>query len=425
MKKILFVGLILIVYCTLYIENCFSQSGWYQVTTPITDLYLNDIQFTSANTGYAIGPIQSSNRGYILKTTNGGFNWQSIYIDSLWCWTLYFLDDNTGYIDGGYDLGVIKKTTNGGLNWVTQTTNLANCFFCIYFVDYNTGYAGGKYDAVAKTTNGGINWFLVSPVLGAFYVQDVYFFNASTGIVVGGNIYKTTNGGNNWNVCSFSNNDYRSLYFANNYTGYVCGYWGGVIFKTTDAGENWNFLDSLGSGLNNIYFVNPAEGYACPGNHSIFKTTDGGYNWSQQFTSNLYYFESIYFLNSLTGFIAGNNGIIMKTTNGGNVFIGNNNNNIPDNYALYQNYPNPFNPITKIKFDVANPPLTKGGQGGLITLKIYDITGRKIQTFVNEKLNQGTYEVSFDGSNLASGIYFYQLKVGNNILDVKKMVLLK
>jgi len=66
----------------------------------------------------------------------------------------------------------------------------------------------------------------------------------------------------------------------------------------------------------------------------------------------------------------------------------------------------------------------KGAGGVLTSLKIYDITGRKIQTLVNEKLNPGTYEVTFDGSNFASGVYFYQLKAGE-YTETKTMILLK
>ena len=98
---------------------------------------------------------------------------------------------------------------------------------------------------------------------------------------------------------------------------------------------------------------------------------------------------------------------------------------IPDKFNLEQNFPNPFNPITKIKFDIhpLNPPLGKGGYGG-VSLKVFDITGREIQTLVNEQLNPGTYEVTFDGSNLPCGIYFYQLRAGE-YMETKKLVLLK
>ncbi len=97
---------------------------------------------------------------------------------------------------------------------------------------------------------------------------------------------------------------------------------------------------------------------------------------------------------------------------------------VPLKFRLEQNYPNPFNPTTKIKFDIANPPFNKGGLGGFVTLKVYDITGREIQTLVNEKLNPGMYEVTFDGTNLSSGVYFYQLKT-NNFTETKKLILLK
>ncbi|MFZ4591487.1 MAG: T9SS type A sorting domain-containing protein [Ignavibacteria bacterium] len=100
---------------------------------------------------------------------------------------------------------------------------------------------------------------------------------------------------------------------------------------------------------------------------------------------------------------------------------------VPLVYSLNQNYPNPFNPITKIKFDIAKFPSFGGvpeGRGGLVTLKIYDITGREIQTLVNEKLQPGSYEVAFDGSAFSSGVYFYKL-ITDGYNETKKMVLLK
>jgi hypothetical protein len=94
---------------------------------------------------------------------------------------------------------------------------------------------------------------------------------------------------------------------------------------------------------------------------------------------------------------------------------------IPGTFKLFQNYPNPFNPVTKIRFDI--PPLVKVGSG-MATLKIYDITGREIQTLVNEQLQPRSYEVTFDGSNLPSGVYFYQLRAGN-FIETKKMLMIK
>jgi hypothetical protein len=97
---------------------------------------------------------------------------------------------------------------------------------------------------------------------------------------------------------------------------------------------------------------------------------------------------------------------------------------VPADFKLYQNYPNPFNPVTKIKFDVAQHTPNPLSRGEMVTLKIFDILGREIITLVNEKLNPGTYEVTFDGSKYASGVYFYQLRTGD-FVNVKRMVMIK
>lgn len=94
---------------------------------------------------------------------------------------------------------------------------------------------------------------------------------------------------------------------------------------------------------------------------------------------------------------------------------------VPGSFALSQNYPNPFNPDTKIKFTI--PVLSKYNNEA-ITLKVFDILGREVSVLINERLNPGIYEVTFDGSNLTSGIYFYRLQMGV-YSDTKRMVLLK
>ena len=97
---------------------------------------------------------------------------------------------------------------------------------------------------------------------------------------------------------------------------------------------------------------------------------------------------------------------------------------IPDKYALLPNYPNPFNPITKIKFDI---PLTRGvseGRGVFTKILIFDLSGREITTLVNEQLKPGSYEVDWDGTGFASGVYFYSL-ITNEFTETKRMVLVK
>ena len=89
---------------------------------------------------------------------------------------------------------------------------------------------------------------------------------------------------------------------------------------------------------------------------------------------------------------------------------------IPDQYELSQNYPNPFNPSTKISWQ---SPVASHQ-----TLKVYDVLGNEVATLVNEEKPAGSYEVEFDASSLASGIYFYRLQSGS-FNQTKKMILMK
>jgi hypothetical protein len=85
-------------------------------------------------------------------------------------------------------------------------------------------------------------------------------------------------------------------------------------------------------------------------------------------------------------------------------------------FALLQNYPNPFNPNTKIKFTIVI--------SGRVTLDIYNTLGQKVAILLDTKMNAGAHDVTFDASNLPSGIYFYRIQAGE-FSQVKKMVLLR
>ena len=101
--------------------------------------------------------------------------------------------------------------------------------------------------------------------------------------------------------------------------------------------------------------------------------------------------------------------------------IVNTQNEVPTRFNLEQNYPNPFNPTTKIKFSI--PSVGQRHAFG-VHLIIYDILGREVITLINQQLKPGDYEVEWDGSNYASGVYFYKLEAGS-FVETKKMVLIK
>jgi hypothetical protein len=109
-------------------------------------------------------------------------------------------------------------------------------------------------------------------------------------------------------------------------------------------------------------------------------------------------------------------GCIIRDTSYGIVQYVPKDSGIPVHPTLQQNYPNPFNPTTEIKYHVSD--------FGLVTLKVYDILGREVATLVNERKPAGSYSVTFDGSHLASGVYFYRLQAVD-FVEVKKLVVLR
>ncbi|MBI5402330.1 MAG: T9SS type A sorting domain-containing protein [Ignavibacteriae bacterium] len=89
-------------------------------------------------------------------------------------------------------------------------------------------------------------------------------------------------------------------------------------------------------------------------------------------------------------------------------------------FTLNQNYPNPFNPVTNISFSIPKE------YSGIVSLKVYDVAGKEVSSLVNQVMsnNSGIYNLTFDGSKLASGVYFYKLTAGG-FSDIKKMILIK
>ena len=85
-------------------------------------------------------------------------------------------------------------------------------------------------------------------------------------------------------------------------------------------------------------------------------------------------------------------------------------------YSLSDNYPNPFNPSTQINYSIKT--------AGTVTLKVYDILGNEVAMLVNERKEPGNYSVSFNASNLPSGVYVYKM-ISENFINTKKLLLLK
>lgn len=166
------------------------------------------------------------------------------------------------------------------------------------------------------------------------------------------------------------------------------------------------FFDSSGNYLNSFTAVTGNRGIYRLGNGN-FLTTNG---------------TGVYEIDDTTG------SLVRTIVTGVNVqyidlFIppvitesNNNTNEVIETFKLFNNYPNPFNPTTTIKYNIPKP--------GIVTLRIFDITGKLINTLVNDYQQRGQYTIVFDASKLSSGVYFYQLSSGQ-FTQTKKMLYLK
>lgn len=159
----------------------------------------------------------------------------------------------------------------------------------------------------------------------------------------------------------------------------------------------------------------------------IQRSTNGGANWVAKdsvnagvtaYTDSLLTGGAIYCYRVSAGNCRGNSAFTTQACDTAFQVVGisNNNNTVPQVFALYQNYPNPFNPVTNIKFDIP--------KNAFVKLTIYDALGREVVQLVNKQMEPGSYQADWNASLFASGIYFYRIEAGDYVKEMK-MVLVK
>ena len=323
MKKLILVFVILIVQCTLKIEDSMCQSGWFtQITQTGSDL----ISASSVINGVVYALNYSGN---LHKTTNYGINW-SLNISTILTQSneIKFINQSTGFYSG---YGHVRKTTNSGLNWQEcSVSQYGGPYYDFSFLNDNTGWVcyianPGSIDwgYIAKTTNGGVNW-TEFPIYNYFWPYSVFFIDANTGYIGGGYnnntsgiIFKTTNGGNSFTQLGEYSQGIKKLFFINASTGWLVAN-NGTIKKTNNGGINWVAQTSgLSVQLNSCWFYDSQTGWICGNNGNILFTSNGGNNWIQQSSPVSYNLNDINFINSTNGWIAANSGTILSTTTGG------------------------------------------------------------------------------------------------------------
>jgi len=284
-------------------------------------------------------------------------------------------------------------------------------------------------------------------------ILKIYTVGNDTILVASDNLYVSYDAGNTWNKTSVigpynitKNKDY---YFI------ACnGPYPYKMYRSSDLIIFVVIKDSIYSSMmmsrNNLVALDNGTIYFADYINGIFKAENNGSSWnkvSEKITNSIYFKDDIVFfdigydlymtknnfntIEKISIFPKYSDINVIKEYNG-KLYVGtetrglfetsfnnilNNNDKIySKDFILYQNYPNPFNPTTCISF---NLPYSTN-----VKLKIYDISGKEIKTFIDGYRVQGLYNVDFDASGLPSGVYFYRLST-DKYIDVKKMLLIK
>lgn len=411
---------------------------WKKLQSPV-NITLRYLFFVDSLTGWATGEA-----GTIIRTTDGGNSWevqnstvQTFIMD------IFFVDENLGWALTLKDVfpfnSVVLKTTNGGDEWTAENfPDSSKLIRTIFFFDSLSGFAGGSY--IAYTSDGGNSWVesnIDSNMVSGFPVYKFIFLNRQFGYACGGRtdiagvVWRTTNYGLNWSAQGISADEIFDVFIfdslnAITLSGDPEGLYPIADLKTTNAGINWLYTELPYFGLSfTIDFRTYNEGWSASGNKFLL-TTNRGETWSVFETPDSAIVYNVQFTDARTGYAVGENGVILKldpTLVGVEQEI-----NTSTEFILYQNYPNPFNPTTTLSFVIGHPSFVK--------LCVYNVLGNEITTLVDELAQPGKYEVEFNASstvrNLASGIYFYQLRIRGSdtnseptYVQTKKMVYLK
>jgi len=257
--------------------NSWLTQNWFSQQSVMSFYFVNE------QTGWAAGGTGNQNITLITKTSDGGQNWNTQYysISTGMVMKLSFSNANTGW--AATLNGNVLKTTNGGMNWNVIFTLTSGVFTSCCFVNQNTGWVIGISGTILKTTDGGNYW--TSQISNTTQdLEGMHFINSTTGFIVGYNgiILKTTNAGINWiSKPSGTNLWINSIFFVNDNTGWTAGGNYGnsasLILKTTNRGDNWTPQSSpTNNWLGDVFFINALTGWAVGRNGTIIKTTTGG-----------------------------------------------------------------------------------------------------------------------------------------------------
>ncbi|CAN5361881.1 hypothetical protein BH10ACI1_BH10ACI1_02760 [soil metagenome] len=306
---------------TLLCLICFhtAQGGWIKQNLN-TLAWFHDVYFLNEKKGWIAG-----SSGTLLATGDGGKTWKKelgITDDTLR--QVYFSDEFTGWLlcerniynRGANASSYLLKTTNGGANWDKLEFEYIKRerIVRLFFNAGKEGFAIGESGAFYKLPNDEEKWKRQgSPV--RYLMLDGTFTDAKNGVIVGasGSIVFTEDAGATWKPASVFNNPtakFNSVFFINQKNGWTAGS-EGKIFQTTNSGKTWHEqISGVTNNLNGIFFVNPNKGWAVGDDGTILFTQTSGNVWISEKINLKHRLEKVVFVGG-KGFAVGFGGTLL------------------------------------------------------------------------------------------------------------------
>ena len=356
--------------------------------------------------------ILAAGQRRIYLSADNGISWQ-LKSTGLSCTNISSMTVNNNDIYVGTTGGCgMYLSTNNGNSWSGINNGISGNI--VSLSSNGTHVFTATNNGVFITTNGGAQWYNANSGLMSLNIFTLLCTPGNVYLTNSNGLYRSTNNGNQWT--------YSGSGLPSGFTNRMC-YSNGNLFVTTGGGiyyssnngVSWvqrnnglpqTIVDNIVSSGGNVFAFSFVIG--------INFSSNNGLNWYPYNTGFTSVPQSMYASDSLV--FAGSTDRGVFKTPGNLIGIKNISGEVPRDFMLYQNYPNPFNPVTKIRLDLPVNDFT--------VLKVYDILGKEISILVNRQLQAGKYEIEWDGSNYAGGVYFYSIQAGKYSVT-RRMILIK
>jgi photosystem II stability/assembly factor-like uncharacterized protein len=365
------------------------------------------------------GNVWAGTTSGLYRSTNKGATWKKNNLNDFEVPIGAIVTTPKDYILVGTRGKGMFRSSNNGDTWIRLDTTLFNDVNAMATDSIGVVYAisnsGVSRSIVSRSIDNGTSWN-GNGQLNVLWPRSLAVgFGNAVFLAADDRVYRSTDQGNGWSrvlsvggVRQMAADQKGKVFVTTNTHG---------LGMSLDNGENWSFAqvgeltEAVTVGLEEDVFVSTSS-FRSAFSHGVFRSTDKGINW-MPFDYGLTNRRVI----SLT---VGNDGKVFAGTSGSGVFrISMSPEPEPEvavRYLLFQNYPNPFNPTTQIVYQLP--------QASRVTLKVFDILGREVETLVDREQNAGRYEIAFNASRLASSTYFYRLDAGS-FIQTKKMLLIR